>query len=180
MGLIGNLTGLLAGGTRYVPPAQPPQQTNGTGDAQSTSAPPSTGQTAPEPAAGAAPPPQPSAVNGTNASTTVQPSRNAPASAALSVPRQGTPADASPTRSEFGLAAPQPDEESARAYAVAAQARERLQGLVDGLAAAPDSAPALPAARAERPEPPGGAGINATLPTLRGKEEPGAILDKVA
>lgn len=170
MGLIGNLANLLASGSRYVPPPPPPTPQTGPDSTQSTSAAP--------PAAEGAPPP---ATTATTGPTNVPPSSAAPSAAAQSVPRQGTPADTSPLRADFSPASQRADEESARAFAVAAQARERLGDLVKGLANAPDAAPALSVARAEKPEQPvGGAGINATLPTLRGENAAGAVLDKVA
>lgn len=173
MGLIGNLANLLASGSRYVPPPPPPTPQTGPDSTQSTSATP--------PAAEGAPPPATTATTATTGPTNVQPSSAAPSAAAQSVPRQGTPADTSPLRADFSPASQRADEDSARAFAVAAQARERLGDLVKGLADAPDTAPALTVARAEKPEQPlGGAGINATLPKLRGENAAGAVLDKVA
>ena len=111
----------------------------------------------------------------------VQPSQSSSEAAAQSVPRQGTPADTSPTRADFSLAPRPADEDSARTYAVAAQAGERFANLAKGLADAPEASPAPAAAGAEKPEPPlGGAGFNATLSTLRGENTAGAVLDKVA
>jgi len=124
------------------------------------------------------PPPPPTPQTGPDST---QSTSAAPSAAAQSVPRQGTPADTSPIRADFSPASQRADEDSARAFAVAAQARERLGDLVKGLADAPDTAPALSVVRAEKPEQPvGGAGINATLPTLRGENAAGAVLDKVA
>ena len=177
MGLIGNLASLLASGSRYVPPPTPSQTPSDSTGSSSATPPVASGAPSPENAA-AAPPPAASAT-GPGAPTMVQPSRSSSEAAAQSVPRQGTPADTSPTRADFGVAPRPADEGSARAYAVAAQAGERLATLVKGLADAPEASPT--AARAEKPEPPlGGAGINSTLPTLRGENVAGAVLDKVA
>jgi len=173
MGLIGNLAGLLASGSRHVPSPPPPLRQTGPDSTQATSAAPPRVEGVAKPAVATSGPSDP------NARPSVRPAEDSPAMAAQSVPRQGTPADANPTRADFGMAPRPADEDSARAYAVAAQAGERLATLVKGLADAPEASPT--AARAEKPEPPlGGAGINSTLPTLRGENVAGAVLDKVA
>jgi hypothetical protein len=179
MGLIGNLASLLAGGSRYVPPPPPTTPQTGPDSTQTTASAPPVAEGTPSTAAATK-----TAANSTgdpSAMTVVQPSQAAPTAAAQSVPRQGTPADSSPISADFSLAPRRADEESARAFAIAAQARERLGDLVKGLADAPDAAPALSGGGAEKPEQPlGGGGINATLPTLRGENSAGAVLDKVA
>lgn len=179
MGLIGNLASLLASGSRYVPPPSPSQTaSDSTG---STFATPRVASGPPSPENAAAAPPPPTFANGPGTPKMVQPSRSSSEAAAQSVPRQGTPADTSPARADFGVAPRPADEDAARAYAVAAQAGKRLATLVKGLADAPEVPPVPVSARAEKPELPlGGAGINATLSTLRGESTLGAVLDKVA
>lgn len=179
MGLIGNIASLLAGGSRYVPPPPPPQPQTGRESIRSTSATPPAADGSPDlaPASGTIS----ISTSGPSAPPIVQPSQAAPSSAAQSAPRQGTPADSSPLRADFSLAPRGADGESARAFAIANQARERLGDLVNGLAEVPEAWPSLSVARAEKPEQTlGGAGINATLPALRGENAAGAILDKVA
>jgi hypothetical protein len=186
MGLLGILIG---GGYRPPPPPPPPPsgdtgQTNGpntdnTGNTQTSGA--GSTQSSGEGAGG-----QTVASTGqtpTGETTGTQgATQSASGSQTSGGSSAGTPIDASPTRADFSLVAKGPDEDAARAYAIAAQGRERLQNIVAGLAEGLKAGPTLTVVPAEKTEPAnaGAAGLNSNLSALRGEKAAGAVLDKVA
>lgn len=201
MSLIGSLVG---GGGSSAPSPKPADQTPAAPPQSSGQQPAANGNTATaragsqpvEPAESTAEPTasSPSSTATQAAAAPAQPTEvRAPAVrpvASRPVP-QATPVDTPAVRFDFALEPPAQDDASARSYALAAQARERVDTLAASLAAPAkvptievlDAAPAETASQAKTAEP-GTSGASAFLDnvkTLRGTAEPvGAILDRAA